>query len=84
MSHKTSATVDAPSLPQGPESTPTPERLYTTPETAKLLRCGVRTVCNFVARNQLKASWVGRQWLFSASNIEAFVKDQEQDFTQSK
>jgi excisionase family DNA binding protein len=88
MTHKNS--FDAlnkgglPSLPQGPEFTFKPETWLTTPEAAAFLKCGVRTVCNFIARGQLKASFIGRQWLLSQRNIEAFIKAQEEDIAQSE
>ena len=55
------------------------ERLYTMAEAAEYLRVEPRTIGHFIndARpNKLRASWVGRSWLITASALREFIEKQ--------
>jgi len=64
---------------QGPDSFApfATERLYTVQEVASYLRVLPRTVGHFITDNtrdnKLKASFIGRRWIVSESNLRAFV-----------
>jgi len=90
MSHTYSGTTFAalipgglPTLTQGAGQSPpfAPERLYTVEEAAEYLHIGDRTVYKFIAEGRLIASWVGRSHLITQSNLVAFVKGAEQDYS---
>lgn len=78
-----------PTLPMGkdnfaPFST---ERLFTTEEAAAYLRVGERALAKFITgdrANKLKASWIGRRWIISEGNLQAFIGANEQDVSKKK
>jgi excisionase family DNA binding protein len=72
-----------PSLPQGPEFTFNPERLFTSQEASAYLRIEPRTLNKFITTGKLVGSWIGRRWLVSESSLRAFLKGQEQEFSKS-
>jgi len=82
MTSKTNSNTSN-TLPQGPK-TFEPQTWLTTEQVAALLKVGTRTVCNMITAGKLKSSFVGRRFLTSARNVEAFIQAQEQDFTQSE
>jgi excisionase family DNA binding protein len=53
-------------------------------EAGQYLRCEPRTIGKFIASGKLSASWVGRRWLVSESNLRAFVQGQQKDQPVSK
>jgi excisionase family DNA binding protein len=77
-----SASTGPKPLPMGAPQFPpfSPVVWYTAEEAATLLRVTERGIGRFIRRGRLKGSWVGRRWLISNHNIEAFLQGQEQSF----
>jgi excisionase family DNA binding protein len=53
--------------------------IYTTEDTAALLKCSVRTVQRLIRARQLKSYKVGRVYRILAKDIEAFFSQQHQE-----
>ncbi|MGA8742979.1 MAG: helix-turn-helix domain-containing protein [Terracidiphilus sp.] len=55
----------------------TTERLFTVQEAAEYLRLTPRTIGRYIGYGYrgigLKASWIGRRWIISQSNLRAFI-----------
>ena len=86
MSRKSTGTTFAgltpgglPTLPQGRDQFPpfAPERLFDTDEASAYLRVEPRSIGKFIASGKLGASWIGRRWLVSESNLKSFVDGQQ-------
>ena len=79
--YPSSSPTPLPTLNMGANQFPpfTPERLYDTDEASAYLRVEPRSIGKFIASGKLGASWIGRRWLVSESNLRAFVQGQEKD-----
>lgn len=79
--HSYSTLPPLPTLAMGVNQFPpfSTERLYDMAEASEYLRCEPRTIGKFIKSGKLSASWVGRRWLVSESNLRAFVQGQQKD-----
>ena len=59
------------------------DKLLTLQETAEILRVSKRTIMRYLKSGKLKASNVG-QWRIKESNLEKFLKKNENSFGKKK
>jgi excisionase family DNA binding protein len=74
MTYKTKNThIPLPPIPQTLEATPV---WLTTEEVAELLKVSSRQVSKYVQLGELKGYSVGRRWLISRADVDAYVRSQ--------
>lgn len=61
-----------------------PETLLTIEQVAEQLQVSTRTVRRLMNRDEIKGFMIGKRWRFTQSEVDAFVKRQQEDDTDKR